>query len=141
MNAQAASSKESGRRRVQYSYAMLRVVPHPHLDEAVDVGVVVHSRPAEYLGVRVVADPALLSRMVRDVDIELLARYLDTCSAVAAGDASAGPNALLSAPERFHWITSPRSDVIQPSAVHSGLTDDPARELDRIFETQVRLPD
>lgn len=127
-------------RRVQYSYATLRVVPHPHLDEAVDVGVVVHSRPADFLGIRVVADPLTLSRMVRDVDIDLLARYLDTCAAVAAGEAVAGPIALLSAPERFHWITSPRSDVIQPSAVHSGLTTDPARELEHLFEAQVHPP-
>lgn len=127
-------------RRVQYSFAVLRAVPHPHTGEAVDVGVVVHSRPAEYLGMRVVSDPATLRRMVRDVDVELLARYLDSCAAIAAGDPAGGPIALLSAPERFHWITAPRSDVIQPSPVHSGLSEDPAAELDRIFETEVELP-
>ncbi len=31
--------------------------------------------------------------------------------AVAEGDASAGPIALLPTSERFHWLTAPRADV------------------------------
>lgn len=54
---------------------------HVHDGQGVDVGVVVHSRPADYLGVRVVSDPAVLGRMVGDVDVALLARYLDSCAA------------------------------------------------------------
>ena len=42
--------------------------------------------------------------------------------------------------ERFHWLTAPRSTIIQTSAVHSGLCDDPARELARLVERMVRLP-
>lgn len=133
-------SESTAGRRMQYGFAVLRVVPHPHIGEAVDVGVVVHSRPAEYLGIRVVSDPSVLRRMVGDVDIELLARYLASCEAIAAGDVAAGPIALLSAPERFHWLASPRSDVLQASAVHSGLTSDPAEELERLFATYVRIP-
>ena len=130
----------SGDRPVQYSFAVLRAVPHPYTGEGVDVGVVVHSRPADYLGVRVVSDPDELGRMVGDVDVELLARYLDSCAAIAAGDEGAGPIALLSAPERFHWLTSPRSDVLQCSEVHAGMSPDPAAELDRIFRAHVHPP-
>ncbi len=133
-------SESTAGRRVQYSFAVLRVVPHPHIGEAVDVGVVVHSRPAAFLGIRVVSDAAVLRRMVGDVDIDLLARYLASCEAIAAGDAAAGPIALLSPPERFHWLSAPRSDVLQASSVHSGLSSDPAAELDRIFAAYVRLP-
>jgi hypothetical protein len=102
--------------------------------------VVVHSRPADYLGIRVVSDPAVLGRMVGDVDVELLARYLDSCVAIAAGDLGAGPIALLSAPERFHWLTSPRSDVLQCSEVHAGMSASPADELQRIFRAHVHPP-
>ena len=35
-------------------------------------------------------------------------------------------------------VVSPASTIIQPSAVHTGLTDDPAAELDHLFETLVR---
>lgn len=125
---------------VQYSFAVLRAVPHPYTGEGVDVGVVVHSRPADYLGIRVVSDPAVLGRMVGDVDVELLARYLDSCVAIAAGDEGGGPIALLSAPERFHWLTSPRSDVLQCSPVHAGMSDSPEAELERIFEAHVHPP-
>jgi len=39
--------------------------------------------------------------------------------------------------ERFHWLTSPRSDVIQSSPVHEGICVDPAHTLDELFETFV----
>ena len=34
--------------------------------------------------------------------------------------------------ERFHWLVAPSSTVIQCSPVHTGLTDDPPGELDRL---------
>jgi len=57
---------------------------------------------------------------------------------VVVGDSSVGPIARLSIAERFHWLTSPSSTVIQPSEVHTGLCDDPAAELDHLFERLVR---
>lgn len=123
--------------RVPYSFAVLRVVPHPHIGAFVDVGVVVQSRPAEFIGLRAVTDTARLRRLAPAADVELLARYLRTCEGIARGDEAAGEIARLSAPERFHWLTAPRSDVIQASPVHAGLTDDPARTLDELFERHV----
>ena len=128
-----------GDRRVQYSFAMLRVVQHPHTGAFKDVGVVLHSRPADFLGIRVISEVALLSKLAPDADIELLARYLESCRAIVAGDEDAGAIALLSKPERFYWLTAPRSDVIQASPVHVGVTLDPAAELDRLFDRCVRM--
>jgi hypothetical protein len=48
--------------------------------------------------------------------------------------------ALLPPSERFHWLTAPRSDVLQCSPIHSGLTADPASTLEALFETQVLAP-
>jgi hypothetical protein len=42
--------------------------------------------------------------------------------------------------ERFHWLTAPRSTIIQPSPVHSGLCTDPAAALTHLLNTMVRLP-
>ena len=42
-----------------------------------------------------------------------------------------GPMALAPPSERFHWLTAPRSDVLQSSPVHEGICDDPRRALDR----------
>ena len=71
------------------------------------------------------------------MDVELLARYLRDIRAIAEGDAEAGPVALAPPSERFHWLTAPRSDVIQAGAVHGGLTEDPAAELERLFVAHV----
>ncbi len=123
--------------RLPYSFALLRVVPHPYTGAFANVGVVLHSRPAEFVGLRALTDEDRLRALAPDADIELLARYLRSCVAIADGDASAGEIALLSPPERFYWLTAPRSDVIQASPVHSGLTLDPARTLRELFEEQI----
>ena len=42
--------------------------------------------------------------------------------------------------ERFHWLVAPSSTIVQPSPVHTGLTDDPAGELERLFGELVSRP-
>jgi hypothetical protein len=123
--------------RYPYSFALLRVVPHPYTGAFRNAGVVLQSRPAEFIGLLAITDLPRLRALAPDADTELLARYLRSCEAIAAGDEAAGEIALLSAPERFHWLTAPRSDVIQASPVHSGLTDDPARTLRELFEKYI----
>ena len=125
------------RPRVAYDFAILRAVPHVHLGAFVPVGVVVHARTAEFLALRAITDVAELGRRVRDVDLELLSRYLRTYERVCAGEVDAGPLALLPTSERFHWLTAPRSDVLQSSPVHGGLAEDPARALDKLFSEYV----
>lgn len=133
--------------RVAYDYAVLRVVPRPHLGAAaacVPVGVVVQARTREFLDLAVVTDPAWLATRVPAADVELLARYLDACQRVCRGDAAAAAagHAVALAPpsERFHWITAPRSDVLQCAPVHGGLCEEPAAELARLFAEYVQGP-
>lgn len=123
--------------RLSYDFAVLRVVPHVHLGAFTPVGVVVHVRTAGFLGLHVLTDPVALRDLIPGVDAELLARYLRSCQQIAEGDHSAGPIALAPPSERFHWLTAPRSDVIQSSPVHGGLTTDPARALDELFAEYV----
>jgi len=118
---------------VAYDFAVLRAVPHVHLGRFVPVGVVLHARTAGFLGMRALTDPEDLRARVADVDHALLARYLSACCAVARGDVAAGPVGLAPTSERFHWLTAPRSDVLQCSPVHAGLARDPARALDELF--------
>jgi hypothetical protein len=120
-------------RWISYDYAVLRVVPHVHLGTFVPVGVMVHARTAEFLAMRVIDDAATLRARVPELDGELLARYLRSCRDVCEGIASAGPIALAPPSERFHWLTAPRSDVIQSSPVHAGVTADPRAALDELF--------
>jgi hypothetical protein len=122
---------------IAYDFAILRLVPHPHLERWVPVGVVLHARTEEFVEARVVADEALLAQLAPDVEAGVLARYLENWRAIAAGDESAGPMALYPPSERFHWLTCPRSDVLQSSPVRRGVTGDLKRALDRLWREQV----
>jgi hypothetical protein len=68
---------------ISYNFAVLRVVPHVHTGVFIPVGIVLHARTAEFLGVRVIADATELARRAGDTDIELLGRYLQSCKAIA----------------------------------------------------------
>ena len=63
-----------------------------------------------------------------------MARHLEGLARVAAGDPAGGPIAALPPSQRFHWLVSPSSTVVQPSEVHTGLCDDPAAALDRLYD-------
>ena len=122
--------------RVVYSFAVLRAVPHVHLGAFQNVGVVVHAPTVDFLGLRVLTDVEQLRAHMPDMDTDLLARYLCSCQAVCQGDEQAGPIALASISERFHWMTAPRSDVLQASAVHTGIGD-PRTALDELYASMV----
>ena len=130
----------STRNVVPYRFAILHVVPHVHLGAFSNVGVVLYARTAEYLGMRALTEPAVLRALAPDVDTELLIRYLRCYEGICRGDTAAGPLALLSRSERFHWIAAPRSDVLQPSAVHEGVCTQPDHEIDELFQKFVQLP-
>ena len=52
----------------------------------------------------------------------------------------AGPIAALPQADRFHWLTAPKSAIVQVSPVHSGICDDPAKVVEHLLERTVRLP-
>ncbi len=118
---------------VEYDFAVLRAVPRVHLGAFVNVGVVLHARTAEFLSLCVLTDVAALRARVPGLDADLLARYLRSVEAICRGDESAGPVALAPPSERFHWLTAPRSDVLQCSPVHEGVCDGADAELRRLY--------
>ena len=124
--------------RTAYDFAVLRVVPHVHIGTFVNVGIVLHARTAEYLGIRVLTEPDALRTLAPDVDTELLVKYLRCYEGICRGDPAAGPIALLPGSERFHWLTAPRSDVLQSSPVHAGLAEHLDQTLAELFERFVQ---
>ena len=128
----------SDRQRIAYDFAILRVVPRVHLGAFANVGVVMHARTAEFLALRTITELQTLASLAPGLDAELLARYLESCAAICAGDAAAGPVALAPPSERFHWLTAPRSDVLQSSPVHEGVCENPADELNALFDAYVK---
>ena len=123
--------------RSPFEYAVVRVVPRVERGEGINAGIVLMCRPRRFLGARTALDDALLVAMAPDCDPEIVRRHLAAIESVAAGQADAGPIAALTAPERFHWLVSPSSTIIQPSEVHTGLTGDPAATLEHLFRTLV----
>ena len=82
-------------------------------------------------------DERALSALAPDCAPESVREQLAAVEAVAAGADGGGPVAALPLSERFHWLVAPASTIVQPSAVHTGLTSDPAAQLERLFATLV----
>src|SRR5690554_103746 len=112
-----------------YHYTVLRIVPHVHRAAFSNIGVILHARVSEYLGMRVITDVEVLRSLAPNVDVDLLVRYLTAHQAICRGDPEAGPIGALPPSERFHWLSAPRSDLLQASPVHEGLCEDPAMAL------------
>jgi len=119
--------------RSPFQYAALRIVPRVERGEAVNAGVVLFCRPLRFLGARTQLDEALLDALSPNCDPAAVREQLRVMELIAAGDAAGGPIAALPASERFHWLVAPASTIVQPGPVHTGLTADPAGELDHLF--------
>lgn len=122
-----------------FDYAILRVVPRVERQEFINAAVVVFCLEKRYLAARVHLDPVRVKALWPEADVDLIRQHLDAVPRVCAGDESAGPIARLSQRERFHWLISPRSTIIQPSPVHTGICDSTDTLLDRL-EQQFLVP-
>ncbi|HWE07912.1 MAG TPA: DUF3037 domain-containing protein [Solirubrobacteraceae bacterium] len=116
-----------------FSYLILRVVPSVERGECFNVGVALFCRQMGFLGVRVALDPSRLAMLAPDVPAAELEEHLSALVRVAEGAPDAGPIAALSQSERFGWLAAPSSTIVQPSAVHTGLSADPAETLAGLF--------
>jgi Protein of unknown function (DUF3037) len=120
-----------------FQYTVLQVVPRVERGERINAGVVLFCRRHRFLAARVGVDPARLAALDPEADAEEVARHLSALAAVAAGDPAAGAVAAMPQSERFHWLAAPSSTIIQPTAVHTGLSGDPEMTLDRLYATLV----
>jgi Protein of unknown function (DUF3037) len=123
--------------REPFQYATVRIVPRVERGELVNAGVVLFCRPLRFLGARTRLDEALLAALSPGCDPAAVRPHLAAVERIAAGDEAGGPIARLPQSERFHWLVAPSSTIVQPGPVHTGLTDDPAAELDRLFAALV----
>ena len=108
--------------RVPYEYAVVRVVPRVDRDEFINAGVIVFAKQQRLLEARVDVNDHRLRALWPDVDVATVRQHLNAIKNICAGDAAAGPIARMSQSERFHWLTTPRSTVIQTSPIRTGLS-------------------
>jgi Protein of unknown function (DUF3037) len=121
-----------------FQYSIVRVVPHVERGECVNAGVVLFCREKNFLAARVELDEARVRALAPDADIDAVRGHLDAICRIAAGDPAAGAIVALPQSERFHWLVAPSSTIIQCSPVHTGLSEDPGGELERLLERMVR---
>jgi hypothetical protein len=115
-----------------FDYAVLRIVPRVEREEFMNAGIVVFCLERDYLAARIRFDRDRLKALWPEVDNDLVDKHLAAVQRICEGDSLAGPIAQLSRRERFHWLVSPRSTIIQPSPVHTGVCDANDGLLDRL---------
>ena len=122
-----------------YDYAIVRVVPRVERGEMINVGIIISCPDSDVIMARIEVDENRLLALDASLDITMLRAHLATIPAICEGRPDAGPIAALPARQRFYWLVSPRSTVIQVSPVHTGRTSDPEAALERLMESMVRV--
>ena len=120
-----------------YEYALLQVVPRVDRGESMNAGVLLYCRSLDYLGSRVWLDDARLAALDPAADPAVVRRALQAAADICGGEPASGPPAREDLGKRFRWLTAPRSTVVQPGPVHTGLTTDPDADADRLLRRLV----
>ena len=121
-----------------YDYAVIRVVPRVDREEFINVGVIVSCPAKDFLEARIELDEQRLLALDSTLDLGSIRMHLASIPAICDGGEPAGPIGELSPRERFHWLTAPRSTIIQTSSVHTGCCKNPADALEHLLDAMVR---
>jgi hypothetical protein len=121
-----------------FEYAVLRVVPRVERGELINAGVVVYCRARSRVVARTYLDEARLLALDPSADVAGVRAALHAIEGVCHGGDEAGAAAEDDPGRRFRWLIAPRSTVVQPGPVHTGLTADPEAEAERLLDLLVR---
>ncbi|OEV08631.1 DUF3037 domain-containing protein [Streptomyces nanshensis] len=131
-------SAEQPCRREVFEYALLRVVPRVERGESMNAGVLVYCRARSLVIARTHLDEERLRALDPGADLAGVRAALHAAEGVCDGGSAAGQAAGQEPGSRFRWLVAPRSTVVQPGPVHTGLTCDPEAEAERLLELLVR---
>src|ERR1043165_3800842 len=120
-----------------FEYAIIRVVPRVEREEFLNVGVIVYSKPLQFLQTTYTLDEQRLLALYPDIDLNEIKAHLAAFEKVSVGNPEAGPIAVLDIASRFRWLTAKRSTVLQTSVVHPGLCKDAKETLDKLHRQLV----
>ena len=117
-----------------FEYAVIQAVPRVQRGECINVGVVLYSQDLGFLDGLVHVDADRLRALDADIDVIAVQQSLEAMTRACRGEGPAG-----STPQRqrFGWLTAPRSTVVRTGPIHTGMTGDPAAELQRLHEALV----
>ncbi len=119
--------------RSAFTYAVLRIVPDIEREEFVNAGLILFARERRFLRARTDVDLSALASLNEDCDLDAIRAQLELVQAIASGTTDVVPFAGMSQSERFHWLTTPRSTLVQPGPLHAGITDDPDATFDHLY--------
>jgi hypothetical protein len=105
-----------------------------------NAGVLVYCQALNYLGARIHLDIGRLHALDPGADVAGIE------AALAAAERTCGPQEAQEPADprdtgrRFRWLTAPKSTVVQPGPVHTGLTSDPDADAERLLRLLVLPP-
>jgi len=123
--------------KFRYDYAVVRVVPKVDREEFINAGVIVSCPELSFLEARIKLNESRLLALDSTVDLDLVREHLATIPTICRGGDAAGSIGQLPQRQRFHWLVSARSTIIQTSPVHTGRCGDPAAALEHLVATMV----
>lgn len=123
--------------KVTFEYAVVRLVPRVEREEFLNIGVILFSKRKKFLGIRYQIDEAKAKAFSKEVDVDMIQRYLKAWEAVCAGGRQGGKIGELDMASRFRWLVAARSTIIQSSPTHPGLCHDPEAVLERLYQRYV----
>jgi hypothetical protein len=121
-----------------YDYAIIRVVPRVERGEFINAGIILSCDVERILLARIELDEHRLLALDPRADLGPICDALAIIPALCAGGPDTGPIGAMSERERFHWLVSPKSTIVQTSPVHTGQCADPEGALEHLMITMVR---
>lgn len=119
--------------QISFDYTIVRIVPRVERAEFINAGIILFARTARFLEARVHLDRERLLALAPNADLAEIERHLTLIPKICEGGTDAGPIGELPQHERWHWLVSPRSTILQTSETHAGICTDPAKELDHLL--------
>lgn len=123
--------------RVEYEYAIIRFVPRVERQEFVNIGVILFSKPRQFLDMKYLISEQKINALDPKAEIGLIASYLEGWKEICRGSKAGGAIAMTEITYRYRWLVANRSTIIQTSPTHPGLCDNPEMQLEKLFETYV----
>lgn len=117
-----------------YEYAIIQFAPLVERREFFNIGAILYSKPKKFLALRFHIDEDKLAAFKGEYSKEELEAYLKAWEQVCNAEPKSNAIAQMEMPDRFRWLVAPRSTIIHSSMTHTGVCEDPEKELDKIFE-------
>ena len=120
-----------------FEYAVIRLVPRVERQEFYNVGVILYCKSQTFLKALFHLDENKLKVFCKDLEVTELEKRLETFHDICCGSPRGGSIGKMPIAERFRWLISARSTILQTSAVHPGLCENAEETLVNLFKQLV----